>query len=55
VTLAGTKIRRETLASVASNEELQRDLGQIPETQPIQNSMQMRRGNMDHMQMQNRG
>ena len=35
-----------TLATLASNEELQRDLGQIPEVKPIDKDMQM-----DHMKM----
>jgi manganese oxidase len=39
-----------TLASLASNDELQRDLGHIPETKPTKNKMKMDHGNMDHMQ-----
>ena len=37
-----------TLATLASNEELQRDLGQIPETKPTEKPMQMDLMNMDH-------
>jgi manganese oxidase len=37
-----------TLATLASNEELQRDLGQIPETKPMDKHMQMDHMNMDH-------
>jgi manganese oxidase len=37
-----------TLASLASNEELQRDLGQIPEAKPMDKHMQMDHMNMDH-------
>jgi manganese oxidase len=37
-----------TLASLASNDELQRDLGQIPETKPMDKHMQMDHMNMDH-------
>jgi FtsP/CotA-like multicopper oxidase with cupredoxin domain len=42
-----------TLASLASNDELQRDLGRIPETKPMENKMKMDHRNMDHMHMQN--
>jgi FtsP/CotA-like multicopper oxidase with cupredoxin domain len=37
-----------TLATLASNEELQRDLGQIPETKPMDKHMQMDHMKMDH-------
>jgi FtsP/CotA-like multicopper oxidase with cupredoxin domain len=37
-----------TLATLASNEDLQRDLGQIPETKPMDKHMQMDHMNMDH-------
>jgi manganese oxidase len=37
-----------TLASLASNEELQRDLGELPEAKPMDKDMQMDRMNMDH-------
>jgi FtsP/CotA-like multicopper oxidase with cupredoxin domain len=37
-----------TLASLASNDELQRDLGQIPETKPTDKDMKMDHGKMDH-------
>jgi FtsP/CotA-like multicopper oxidase with cupredoxin domain len=37
-----------TLATLASNEELQRDLGQIPETKPMDKHMRMDHMNMDH-------
>jgi manganese oxidase len=40
-----------TLASLASNDELQRDLGKIPEANPMDNNMKMDHGNMDHMDM----
>jgi len=33
-----------TLASLASNDELQRDLGEIPKAKPVDNSMKMNRG-----------
>jgi hypothetical protein len=33
-----------TLASLASNDELQRDLGQIPETKPMDKDMKMDHG-----------
>jgi manganese oxidase len=35
-----------TLASLASDDELQRDLGKIPETKPMDNNMKMDHGNM---------
>src|ERR1700739_898905 len=38
-----------TLASLASNDVLQRDLGKIPEAKPMDNNMKMDGGNMDHM------
>jgi manganese oxidase len=44
-----------TLASLASNDELQRDLGKIPEAKPMDNNMKMDRGNMDHMDMKHGG
>jgi manganese oxidase len=44
-----------TLASLASNDELQRDLGKIPETKPMDNNMKMDHGNMGHMRMLNGG
>jgi manganese oxidase len=37
-----------TLATLASNEELQRDLGQIPEAKPMDKNMQMDHMNMHH-------
>jgi FtsP/CotA-like multicopper oxidase with cupredoxin domain len=37
-----------TLATLASNEELQRDLGQIPEAKPMDKDMQMDHMNMNH-------
>ncbi|MGA8481506.1 MAG: copper oxidase [Chthoniobacterales bacterium] len=37
-----------TLATLASNEDLQRDLGQIPETKPMDKHMQMDHMNLDH-------
>jgi len=42
-----------TLASLASNDELQRDLGQIPEAKPAEKEMKMNHGNMhmDHAQI----
>ena len=48
MTLAGTKIRQGPWQALASNEELQRDLGQIPETKPMDKNMQMDHMNMDH-------
>ncbi len=44
-----------TLASLASNDELQRDLGEIPDAKPMDNNMKMDHGNMDHMHMQHGG
>jgi len=44
-----------TLASLASNDELQRDLGKIPEAKPMDNDMKMDHGNMDHMNMKHSG
>ena len=44
-----------TLASLASNDELQRDLGKIPEAKPMDNNMKMDGGNMDHMDMKHGG
>src|SRR5207253_8568258 len=44
-----------TLASLASNDELQRDLGKIPAAKPMDNNMKMDHGNMDHIHMQNGG
>jgi manganese oxidase len=44
-----------TLASLASNDELQRDLGKIPEANPMDNNMKMDHGNMDHMDMKHGG
>jgi len=44
-----------TLASLASNDELQRDLGNIPEANPMDNNMKMDHGNMDHMDMKHGG
>ena len=41
-----------TLASLASNDELQRDLGELPKTKPMDNNMKMNDGKMDHMHMQ---
>jgi FtsP/CotA-like multicopper oxidase with cupredoxin domain len=41
-----------TLASLASNDELQRDLGEIPDANY---NMKMDHGNMDHMHMQHGG
>jgi len=40
-----------TLASPASNDELQRDLGQIPDAKPAEKEMKMDHGNMHHMNM----
>jgi FtsP/CotA-like multicopper oxidase with cupredoxin domain len=40
-----------TLASLASNDELQRDLGQIPDAKPMDKNMKMDHGKMDHMNM----
>jgi len=37
-----------TLASLASNEELQRDLGEVPEAKPMDKDMQMDHMNMHH-------
>src|SRR6201997_2543820 len=36
-----------TLATLASNDELQRDLGKIPDVKPMDNNMKMDHGNMD--------
>jgi manganese oxidase len=36
-----------TLASLASNDELQRDLGKIPEAEPMDKNMKMDHGNID--------
>jgi hypothetical protein len=44
-----------TLASLASNDELQRDLGKIPDTKPMDNNMKMDHGNMNHMDMKHGG
>ena len=44
-----------TLASLASNDELQRDLGQIPDAKPIDKNMKMDHMNMDHMDMKHGG
>jgi len=44
-----------TLASLASNDELQRDLGKIPEAKAMDNNMKMDHGNMDHMNMKHGG
>jgi len=44
-----------TLASLASNDELQRDLGKIPEAEPMGNTMKMDHGNTAHMRMLNGG
>jgi manganese oxidase len=38
-------------AMLASNDELQRDLGQTPETKPMDKNMKMDHGKMDHMNM----
>jgi hypothetical protein len=43
------------LASLANNDELQRDLGKIPGAKPMDNNMKMDRGNMDHMDMKHSG
>jgi hypothetical protein len=40
---------------LASNDELQRDLGKIPDTKPMDNNMKMDHGNMDHMDMKHGG
>src|SRR5712671_4700971 len=40
-----------TLATLASNEELQRDLGKIPEAEPMDKNMKMDHMNMDHIDM----
>lgn len=37
-----------TLASLASNDELQRDLGKIPEAELMDNNMKTDHGNMGH-------
>ena len=37
------------------NDELQRDLGKIPEAEPMDNNMNMDHGNMGHMRMLNGG
>jgi manganese oxidase len=42
-----------TLASLASNDELQRDLGQIPEAKPTDKNMKSDHDGMDHMHMHN--
>jgi hypothetical protein len=44
-----------TLASLASNDELQRDLGKIPEAEPMDKNMKMDHMNMDHMDMKHGG
>jgi manganese oxidase len=44
-----------TLASLASNDELQRDLGQIPDAKPMDKNMKMDHMNMDHMDMKHGG
>jgi FtsP/CotA-like multicopper oxidase with cupredoxin domain len=44
-----------TLASLASNDELQRDLGEIPKAKPVDNSMKMNHMNMDNMDMKHGG
>ena len=44
-----------TLASLASNAELQRDLGQIPEARPMDKNIKMDHMNMDHMDMKHGG
>jgi manganese oxidase len=42
-----------TLAALASNEELQRDLGELPKIKPMDKKMKMDHEKMDHMHMQN--
>jgi len=42
-----------TLAALASNEELQRDLGELPKFKPMDKKMKMDHEKMDHMHMQN--
>jgi manganese oxidase len=44
-----------TLASLASNDELQRDLEQIPDAKPMDKNMKMDHMNMDHMDMKHGG
>jgi FtsP/CotA-like multicopper oxidase with cupredoxin domain len=44
-----------TLASLASNDELQRDLGKIPDAKPMDKNIKMDHGNMDHVHIQNGG
>jgi FtsP/CotA-like multicopper oxidase with cupredoxin domain len=44
-----------TLASLASNDELQRDLGQIPDAKPMDENMKMDHMNMDNMDMKHGG
>jgi hypothetical protein len=44
-----------TLASLASNDELQRDLGQIPDAKPMDKNMKMDHMNMGHMDMKHGG
>jgi FtsP/CotA-like multicopper oxidase with cupredoxin domain len=44
-----------TLASLASNDELQRDLGQIPDAKPMDKNMKMDHMNMDNMDMKHGG
>jgi hypothetical protein len=38
------------LASLASDLELQRDIGQIPSSNPTENKLKMNHGNMDQIQ-----
>jgi hypothetical protein len=40
-----------TLASPPSKDELQRDLGQIPDAKPAEKETKMDQGNMHHMDM----
>ena len=44
-----------TLTSLASNDELQRDLGKIPEAEPMDKNMKMDHMNMDYMDMKHGG
>jgi FtsP/CotA-like multicopper oxidase with cupredoxin domain len=44
-----------TLASLASNDELLRDLGQIPDAKPMDKNMKMDHMNMDNMDMKHGG
>jgi Transposase, Mutator family len=44
-----------TLASLASNDEMQRDLGQIPDAKPMDKNMKMDDMNMDNMDMKHGG